>query len=170
MKKTEIIQLALIVLGVLVIVNAFETITYQLSMMVGFEENRSELISWILIFTGVLLLLGVLGFVIINYSDSLAQKMIKEDKELSISAEFNRIDILSVAIIILSLYFLLTSLPTIIFSLYSLLTSFFGDFVLFKEILPNHALQLIQYLVFIIIFIKANSIAGWIEKRILFRE
>ena len=167
MKKSEIIQLALIIFGILIIIRTLETMTVQTTMIIGYQDNYGSMTSWIFAFIGVILFMTLIGYLIIRKSEYFSKRIIREENEGKESTILTRSETLTIAIIILSLYFIITGFPTFIGSSFTLLTSFFSDFKSFKEILPGQLWPIIQYFLIILIFMKSNYISYWIESKLM---
>ena len=167
MKKSEIVQLALIVIGILIIVRTIEALVNQARIFFGFQD-WGTIPGWIypLIF-GTVILMIVAGFLIIRKSEYLSKKIIKEEAEGKVSTTLNSSEILTISILILSMYFVITGFPSFMGSLFSLGGMFFDDFKLFKEMLPQKIWWLVQYLVVVSIFLKSKYISHRIEKNIM---
>ena len=167
MKKSEIIQIALIVLGVLIIIRTFETFAIQTSMIVNSEGGYGGTGYWIFTYIGVIIIMALIGFFLIRKSGFLSKRLIKKENDDITFLKISRTDIITISVIILSLYFLITGFPRFIGSLATLLTSFFTDFSDFKEILPGQTWFLLQYISVVIIFINSEKFSEWIVRKIM---
>jgi len=169
MRKSEIIQLALIIFGILIIVRTLETMSVQTSIMLNYQNNNEAIYSWIFAFIGVILLMTVVGYMIIVKSEYLSGKIIKDkDESESVkSTVLTRNEAITIAVIVLSMYFIITGFPAFISSSFTLLTSFFSDFLSFKEIFPGQIWGIVQYFLIILIFMKSNYISDWIESKLM---
>ena len=167
MKKSEIVQLALIVIGILIIVRTIETLVNQSRIFFGFQA-WDTIPGWLyLLIISAVILMIVAGFLIIRKSEYLSKKIIKEEAEGKVSTTLNRSEILTISILILSMYFVITGFPSFMSSLFSLGGMFFDNFKLFKEMLPKQIWRLIQYLIVVLIFLKSKYISHRIEKTIM---
>ncbi len=167
MKKSEIVQLALIVIGILIIVRTIEALVNQARIFFDFQV-WDTIPGWLylLIFSAVILMI-VAGFLIIIKSEYLSKKIIKEEAEGKVSTTLNKSEILTISILILSMYFVITGFPSFMGSLFLLGSMFFDNFRQFKETLPKHVWVLIQYLIVVFIFLKSKYISHRIEKTIM---
>lgn len=169
MKKSEIIQLALIILGILIIIRTLETLTVQTSILFGYQDNNEAIMSWIFTMIGIFILMILAGYLIIRNSENLSKRIVQDEsgdekREVTI---LSRIDILTITIIIFSMYFIITGFVSFISSFITLFSAFFSDFLTFKEIVVTQLAMVVQYLLIIVIFFKAKDIASWIDRKIL---
>lgn len=169
MKKSEIVQLALIIFGILIIIRTLETITTQTSIMFGYQDNNKFIASWIFTLIGIVIIMTLIGYLVIRNSKFLSKKIItdKDENENNKSTILNRNEVITISVIILSMFFLITGFLSFISSLFTLLSSFFSDFKSFKEILPGQLWVIIQYVLIILIFMKSNYISNWIERKVM---
>ena len=167
MKKSEIVQLALIVIGILIIVRTIETLVNQSRIFFGFQA-WDTIPGWLyLLIISAVILMIVAGFLIIRKSEYLSKKIIKEEAEGKVSTTLNRSEILTMSILILSMYFVIMGFPSFMASLFSLGGMFFDNFKLFKEMFPKQVWGLIQYLIVVFIFLKSKYISLRIERVIM---
>ena len=167
MKKSEIVQLGLIVIGILIIVRTIETLVLQTVMTLSYMGKVELKSAWILAIIGAIALVIVVALLIISKSEYLSKRLVKNENEGDVSTILSKSDILTMSILILSMYFVITGFPNVIGSLFLLASLFFDNFELFKETLPKHIWSIVQYLFVVLIFLKSKSISGWIERSIM---
>lgn len=167
MKKSEIIQLALIIFGILIITWTLENLSIQTGITLGNPYNNGEVNLWLFYFAGIFIILALIGFLIIRKSGYLSKKIITDEDDGTEKTLLARSDVITLAIIIMSLYFIISGFPSFISSFLTLAFSFFDDFKMFKEMLPDQSVRIIWYFLLILIFMKANYISNWIEMNLM---
>ncbi len=167
MKKSEIIQLALIILGILIIIRTIETLAVNTTILFRFQDMDQPVAGLIIGIVVMIVLMVVTGLFIIKKSEYFSKKIIKDEKDVEQKVSLSRVEILTISIIILSLYLLITGFPLFLGSLFSLLTSFFNDFKLFKETLPGQTWNIVEYILTLLIFLYAKSVSVWIERKVM---
>jgi hypothetical protein len=166
MKKTEIIQLSLILFGLFIIYRTIETITVQTSIILSYDNGFDSIYSVLFGFTVVIILLTFAGFFLIKKSAGLSKRIVKEKNEENRTTILTRFDTINIAIVILSLYFMISAFPRFIGSTYTLIDLFITDYKSFKEFFPAQLWTIIQYMLIIFIFTKSNYISKWIEEKL----
>lgn len=167
MKKTDIIQLSIIILGIYIIIQTLETLTVQAIVFLEYQDSYRNVTEWIFGFIGIFLVIAAFGYYIIWKSEYFSNKIIKEENEISNTTVLTRSDTLTIAIIILSLYFLITGFMSVISNTILFTTTFFTDFKYFKESYSGPLLTILRYILVIIIFMKSKYISKWIENKII---
>lgn len=167
MKKSEIIQVALIILGVIVIIRTLETFATQTSMIVSSDGGYGQVGYWIFTYVGVIIVMTLIGYFLIKKSKFFSKRLIKTENDDNIILKISRTDIITISVLILSLYLLITGFPSFTGSIAILLTSFFTDFKNFNEILQGQTLYLLQYVLIAIIFINSERFSEWIERKLM---
>ena len=167
MKKTEIIQLALIVLGIGVIFRTFVYLIQQISVYIRLTSVYSIGLMEII---GVIVSMGFLiliGYLIITRSEILARKIFKKDDVQNIDITLPKHDIIHIAIIIICLYFLISLFPSFLSALYTILFEFVDNYKKFKELLFQRVGTVIIYFVLLIILTNSKRFSIWLEEKII---
>ncbi|MCF8371297.1 MAG: hypothetical protein K9H64_06730 [Bacteroidales bacterium] len=169
MKKTEIVQLSIIIFGILIIVRSIEVFVTQVGIIIGYSDQDHGSNIPIIAFTGGLLLMILIGVALVRKSLWLSKIIIKvqDEDELSVPIRMTRLDLLSIVILIISIYFLIIGFPTFFSSAANLVVLFFADYSYFKEIYQTHVWQILQYILIILMFFRAKSISIWIDKNVI---
>jgi len=136
-------------------------------LMFGHQDSFQSNWGFIAGLVTAIIIMLVIGFFVVKKSEYFSKKIIRENGDEEESVLLSRVDILTISVIILSLYFLITGFPSFISSVFSLVTSFIDDFKLFKETLSGNTWRILQYILTLIIFLYAKAIAVWIERKIM---
>ncbi|MCF8369479.1 MAG: hypothetical protein K9G76_10590 [Bacteroidales bacterium] len=166
MKKTEIIQLTFIVLGILIIVRTILATGDQLSMMIKYWENPSSSFEWVIPFVIVFLVLLSMGYILIRNSRQFANRVIMDEEETG-KIVLQKSDIFQISLVILCLYFIVTLFPAFISTAFYLLVNFFNDFALFKEIWQQQIWTLLLYIFLFISLLYSRKFSIWLEKKLV---
>jgi len=170
MKKSEIIQIAITILGILVMIRTLEALSVQMSSLFSYSKALDVPDYWLAIFVGMFLLMLLIGYFIIKHSSYFAKKIVKEDTNFVKPIDLSKRDIISIAIVIISLYHLIFYFTGFVSTLYSLFMAFTSDFQYFNVMFPDQIWRVLQYILVVIVFLKANSISKWIEHKIFGQE
>ncbi len=167
MKKTEIIQLALVVLGIGIIFRTFVYLIQQISVYIRLTSAYAIGLMEILgvIFSMTILIL--LGYLIIARSEILANKIFKEENDQKIDIALSKSEIIHVSVIILCLYFLISLFPTFFSSMYIVLFEFVDNFKQFKELLFQRIGTLIIYFTIIVILTNSKRFSIWLDEKLV---
>jgi hypothetical protein len=167
MKKIEIIQLVLIVLGISVIINALVTLFEQLTIYSKVYGEPSFEFSLITIQAAILIIIFIIGYILIFRSDFLAKKISKDENSTPVSISIRKDDVIHVSIMILCLFFMIKLLPSFLSTLYMVIMAFVNDFSMFKDLFPQQLWVPILYISIIIILINSNRFASWLQRKML---
>lgn len=167
MKKSEILQIALVVLGVFIIIRTFETFAFQINMIATLDDGYGSMGYWIFAYIGIIVIMTLIGFLLIRKSGYFSKKLIKIENDDDKILKISRNEIVSISIIIMCLHFMITGFTGFAGAITTLITSFFTDFSEFKEILPGQTWYLLQYILVIILFINSEKFSNWIVRKIM---
>ncbi len=167
MKKSEIIQLALIILGVSIIARTFETIAGQISMNIGHPDGLYSMYPWLLSFVSIMTILILIGYLIIKKSSTISKKIIKDESDLKVEISLNRSEIIHISIVIISLLYIVKLFPSFISAVYMIILNFFDDYTFLKDIFPQQIWSIILYITIFVILINSNKFSIWLERKIM---
>ncbi len=164
MKKTEIVQLTIVILAISIIVQSTRTLFQQLafSLRVGNNYQVDIVYLFILIF-GSVLLFGIAGFIFYK-SEKISKFIIKEDKEINLS--FDKDEIINLALVIMCLYFIIALFPSFFGSVQQLIFSFFDNYTYFKDIYPGQIWILIVYVSIFVILRNSKKVSSWLLRQL----
>ena len=165
MRKNEIIQLALIILGTSIIVKVLISILDQIFLLFKFPNDIQGENFWIIIAIVVVLLILLFGIILIIKAKAFSKKILKEERNTESALIVNKNDVLHISIIILCLYFLVTLLPSFLNSIYSIGYSFINEFHTFKSMIPSQLGSISLYIIIVLVFLNSNRFSRWIGKR-----
>jgi len=165
MNKTEIIKLALIILGITIIVRSFENLVGQIPLFLQLSSENDSMYIWILTLVALLIVLTLIGYFIIKKSDTISKKIIRNDEGSRTEIALNKLDLIHISTIILCLYFIVTLSPSFITSISTIIIDFFTDFNDFREILPQQIWTIILYITIFVLLANSKKFAIWIEKK-----
>lgn len=167
MKKTEIIQLALVILGISIIVKALLALVEQVGTFATFSENISNDYYFLIIEAAILVIIFFIGFILITRSGILAKKISPEGKDSEVETKMEKADVMHVSIIILCLFFIIKLFTSFITAIYSVILAFFNDYVMFKDVLPDKVWTLIVYFAIVIVFMNSRKFSDWLLRKIM---
>jgi len=167
MKKVEIIQLVLIVLGISVIINALVSLFEQIALYSKFSGENSIEFFWVAFGTVVLVLIFTIGFLLIFTSAFLAKKVSMDEDTSDISISMSKNDLIHVSIIVLCLFFIIKLFPSFLSTVYLIIMAFVNDFTMFKDLFPQQVWVPILYLSIIIILINSHKFSNWLQSKML---
>jgi hypothetical protein len=162
MKKTDVIQIALVIIGILIITKTFNSFILQIGLYTRPNSDFDTNSFFIFTFIIAMIFVIIIGTWVIRNSNYLSKKIIKEELDQLESINISNSELLTNLIIILSLFFLITGFPSVIGSLIFLTTSFFINYTGLNEVIIGYILKIVQYLFLILLFIKAKYISNWI--------
>ena len=165
-KKHEIVQIALVIIGVLIVVRTIETLFGQVTFMGTSQGVYDHLGIWIAVSIVFGFLLVLFAYLMIRKSAYLAKRIIKEENESAEMKCLSRLELLNLSIIIMSLFFLIGRFPSFILSVYNLLSDFIIDFCPYQNMYINNFTQVLQYIMLLLIFLNAKHISIWIERKL----
>ena len=167
MNKKEIIQLVLVILGISVIVKTLINFVEQINLYARFPEKHSvDFISIAIIVVSYLILI-LIGYLILNKSKTISEKIIRDEDDHNLGISLNKNDIVHISIIILSLYFIVWLFPSFMSSIYIIIYEFIDDYQHFKEILPNQLWSIIIYITIIIVLFNSKQFSILLMKKII---
>jgi hypothetical protein len=167
MRKTEIIQLVFIVLGISIIINALASLFEQITIYAKFSGETSIEFSWIAIGAVVLILIFLIGFLLIFKSGLLAKKISKDEDVTAVNLTMSKNDVIHIAIIILCLFFAIKLFPSFLSTIYLVIMAFVNDFSRFKDLFPQQIWALILYLLILIILFNSHKFSNWLQSKML---
>ena len=167
MKKTEIIQLALIILGLSLIIRILINLMEQLSMFISISGEIPINYLWILIIIFLLTILILIGYFIITKSEVISKKIIKDENDRNLEISLDKSEMIHISIIILSLYFLVKLFPSFINAFYIIILNFFIDYTRFRDLFPQQIWTLILYITILLILLNSRKFSIWLERKIM---
>jgi hypothetical protein len=167
MKKTEIIQLALIILGLSLIIRILINLMEQLSMFISISGEISINYLWVLIIIFLLTILILIGYFIITKSEIISKKIIKDENDSNLKISLDKSEVIHVSIVILSLYFLVKLFPSFINAFYIIILNFFVDYTRFRDLFPQQIWTLILYITILLILLNSRKFSIWLERKIM---
>ncbi len=166
MKKSEIIQIAIIILGICIIFRTLLSVFEQLSYSFKFISEQPTDYNLIFVLLAVIALLIIIGVLLIYKSEYLSKKVIKDDDIESTSTNLNKSEIIQISIVILCLYFIIIYSPGFISSISNIIFNFVNDFRVYQEMLPKNIWSIILYISIFIVLVNSKKFSAWLEQKI----
>jgi len=167
MKKSEIVQLIIIILGVLIIYRIVINLVTQINMFIQFSGDFSDELTWIIITFVLVILIAFAGIFIIYKSKNISRKIVKDNPDDQLKVALNKSDIIHLSVIAISLYFLVQLFPSFVGALYSFIINFINDFTMFLESYPQYIASILLYVIIFIVLVNSKQFSGWLEKKLL---
>ena len=161
MKKRELLDLIIIVVGILTVVKAFVVLIEEL-IEKTFNYNYIKDSFWPFTFTFVLMFLG---FFLMLKPHIISKFIIKSGDNDKIELSLKRNDIIHVTIIVLCLYFSVSLLPDLLSQLNLIFFEIFDNKPIDFTFLPREIGLLILYFSIIFILIYSRKFSLWLEKK-----
>ena len=170
MKKTEIISLSVIILGIYIILKSILDIVDQIIISMRYADGFRNYLPWILISLGIILLLVAIGYLLIIKSDSIAKFITKDSgDEHKVNYKVSKSEVLHLSIIILCLYFLVMLFPALFQAIYSFFSNFIYSYQDFRQLYAEQLMSILMYIAILLILLKSEQFSKWLE-HIVFRD
>ncbi len=166
MKKSEIIQIAFIILGIGIIFKTFLSLFEHLNFSFNYMNEYPSDYSFVLTILVIVALLIIIGLLLISKSKYLSKKVIKEESDEIQTINLNKSDIIQISVVILCLYFIVIYSPEFISSISSVIINFTGDFNMYKEMLPKNIWSIILYISIFVILVYSKKFSNWLKQKI----
>ena len=167
MKKADIIDLTLKILGIYLIVSIFLGLKdlYVYSSFYSqsdFHTNQKDIIIYIAIIAGISLIIFIAGYFLIFKSHRIAKFIIKDDSEFQISFDKNYQGVLQIALIIIALFIIILKITVVVSSVVRLLQYLFTNDKFHSEFLISDIVVTIHYILAFFILFNAKGLTNWI--------
>lgn len=167
MKKTEIVQLVFVVLGITLMLNIVLTFTQQLSL---FRNQNSLPVDVLIPFLVSALLFGLLAYLLILKSGFFAKKIIRAEEDQEVNLSIPKYEILQLSVVIISLVLLIKLFIPFFSAVVQMAQFFIDDYSYFKEVFPTQIGTVIIYGILIFIFYHSKAIAQWLNRKFFTAE
>ena len=167
MKKTEIVQLVFIVLGITLMLNIILTITQQLSL---FRNQEGFPLEVLIPFLVSALLFALLAYLLILKSKFFAKKIIRAEEDGEVNLSIPKYEVLQLSVVIISLVLLIKLFIPFFSAVVQMAQFFIDDYPYFKEVFPTQMGTVMFYGILVFVFYHSKAIAQWLNAKFFTTE
>lgn len=166
MKKSELFQLAFVILGISIIVNDLLSIAEQINFVSKFPKDDA---ANIFVFWGFLILFIVflLGILLIIKSKYFSKLILSEKEDSEYDVTIVKQDLLHVSIVVLDIYFMIKFLPSVFGTIYSIFKAFIFNLNYIKPEIQHQFGILLMYSFLILVLFYSKPFTVWLQKKVL---
>jgi hypothetical protein len=165
MKKQEIVHLSLVILGISIFIRALITLIDQVGFYYAFSENISRDFIWLIVQAVGLSIVVYASWYLVFKSSNFAEKIFKGDENESTGWNYSKLEIIHIAVIIMSLYFLVKLFPSFVSAVYSVFMGFFDKYT--GDHYPEHLWIIILYASLIFVLRHSRRFTDWLIQKVL---
>jgi hypothetical protein len=165
MNKSDIIHLALIILGITIIIRALLSIVEQIGFYSTFSEEISNDYNWLIIQAIGLAIVLIIGWYFIMRSSPLSKRLAKGNDQHQQQINMDKNEIIHVAVIILCLFFVVQLFGSFFNAVYSVIQGLFDRYS--GDHYPEHLWILILYFSLIFILIHSKKFSTWMIDKVI---
>ncbi|NOU58597.1 hypothetical protein [Marinifilum caeruleilacunae] len=160
MKKSDLVDLSVKVIGIYVIVTSVFYLK-DLYMVLSFASKPEATMNMSFYFIGITLSL-LLGLIMTFKSHGIAKKITKEDAIIEISSKIDMAQLLEIALTIIGLLILIFKFTFFFSAVYRQVNQLFVETPFMQQMIATDIATLLQYVLGFVLISKSASLSKWL--------